>query len=76
VKVCGVAVAMLPGHSWAPHLLNDSRVNMGTITRSPLGKARRQLMPVWWGGGSVVVRGRESRLHGEGVQHVAATEAD
>src|SRR3954454_5314618 len=32
-------------------------------------------MPVGWGGGSVVVRGRESRLHGEGTQRVHAGEA-
>jgi len=31
------------------------------------GQARRQLMASEWGGGSVVVRGRESRPHGEGT---------
>src|SRR5689334_459657 len=32
-------------------------------------------MTVGWGGGSVVVRGRESRPHGEGTQRVHACEA-
>ena len=34
------------------------------------GKARCWLMLPGWDGGPVVVRGRESRPHGEGVQHV------
>ena len=34
------------------------------------GKARRLLMARRWGEGSVVVRGRESRPHGEGTQRV------
>ena len=78
VKVCGVAVAMLQGHSWAPPPSNGSGVNVGTIPAVPSpagsqlagGKARRRLMPPGWGGGPVVVRGRESRPHGEGVQRV------
>ena len=37
------------------------------------GKARRLLMARGRGGGSVVVRGRESRLHGEGTQRVRST---
>jgi len=32
------------------------------------GNARRLPMLPEWGGGSVVVRGRESRPHGEGIQ--------
>lgn len=51
-------------------------VNVGTVPRSPSpsplrgggGQARCRLMVSGWGGGSVVVRGRESRLHGEGTQ--------
>ena len=52
VKVCGVAAAMLQGHSWAPIPSNGSRVNVGTIPVAPdldrgqragCGKARRQL---------------------------------
>jgi hypothetical protein len=75
-KSCGVAVAMLQGHSWAPTPSNGPGVNVGTIPAVPFavsillagGKARRRLMPSGWGGGPVVVRGRESRPHGEGVQ--------
>jgi hypothetical protein len=77
VKVCGVAAAMLQGHSWAPIPSIGSRVNVGTIPVAPdlpcsqradVGKARRRLTRPGWGGGPVVVRGRESRSHGEGVQ--------
>jgi hypothetical protein len=53
-------------------------VNMGTIPRPPSssrrmreeGKARRRPMAAGWGGAPVVVRGRESRPHGEGGQRV------
>ena len=83
VKVCGVAVAMLQGHSWAPTPSNGSAVNVGTIPAVPDprrsrwrgGKARRRPMLAGWGGGPVVVRGRESRPHGEGVQRVRSTDA-
>ncbi len=78
VNACGVAVAMLQGHSWAPTPSNGSEVNVGTILAVPFpassllvgGKARCRLMLPGWGGGPVVVRGRESRSHGEGVQRV------
>ena len=84
VKVCGVAVAMLQGHSWAPTPSNGSGVNVGTIPVAPyasssllvVGKARRRLMPSGWDGGPVVVRDRESRSHGEGVQRVRSIHAD
>jgi hypothetical protein len=77
VKACGVAVARLQGHSWAPTLSMGSRVNVGTIPAVPFpasgllvgGKVRRRPKLSGWGGGPVVVRGRESRSHGEGVQH-------
>ncbi len=70
MKVCGVAVAMLQGHSWTPTLSNGWKVNVGTIPLAPLpasiwlvgGKARCRLMPVGWDGGPVVVRDRESRV--------------
>jgi hypothetical protein len=76
VKVCGVAVAMLQGHSWVPIPPNGSAVNVGTVPMVPkhggcqprCGKARRLPTPSGRGGGPVVVRGRESRSHGEGVQ--------
>jgi hypothetical protein len=35
VKVCGVAVAMLQGQSWAPTPSNGLRVNVGTIPAVP-----------------------------------------
>ena len=76
VNACGVAVAMPQGHSWAPNPLNGRIVNVGTVlavppccpSRAAGGKARRRLMPPGWDGGVVVVRARESRVHGEGPQ--------
>jgi hypothetical protein len=85
VKACGVAVARLQGHSWAPTPSNGWRVNVGTDllvpSRRPAraaedGKARCRLTPPGWGGGPVVVRGRESRSHGEGVQRGRSRNAD
>jgi hypothetical protein len=84
VKACGVTVAMLQGHSWAPTLSRGSRVNVGTIPTVPSlassllvsGKTRRRLMPPGWDGGPVVVRGRESRPHGEGAQRVRSIQAE
>jgi len=84
VNACGVAVAMLQGHSWAPTPSNALRVNVGTIPTVPScrparaagGKARCRLMPTGWGGGPVVVRARESRVHGEGVQCVRSRNVD
>ena len=89
-NVCGVAVTMLQEHSWVPTLSSGLRVNVGTIPAAPAkvrfwragGKARCQLMLPEWGGGPVVVRGRESRLHapllgaGEGVQHTRSIHAE
>ena len=84
VKVCGVAVARPQGHSWAPNPLSGSRVNVGTPPAVPHpasrqlagGKARRRLMPPEGDGGAVVVRGRESRSHGEGVQRDGSDRAE
>jgi hypothetical protein len=84
MKACGVVVARLQGHSWTPTPSNGWRVNVGTIPPVPPrrparvvgGKARCRLMPVGWGGGPVVVRGRESRSHGEGVQRVRSRTAE
>ncbi len=84
VNVCGVAVTMLQEHSWVPTLSSGLRVNVGTIPAAPApvrfwrpgGKARCQLMLPEWGGGPVVVRGRESRPHaslpgaGEGTSYM------
>jgi hypothetical protein len=74
MNVCGVIVAMRQGHSWAPPRTSGHVVNVGTVSTVPSpacglgGKARRRLMLSRWGGGPVLVRGRESRSHGEGVQ--------
>jgi hypothetical protein len=84
VKGCGVAVARPQGHSWAPNPTNGLGVNVGTIPTAPFsvsgqligGKVCRQLMPTGWGGGVVVVRGRESRLHGEGPQRVRSIQVE
>gem|GEM_PF-4918983 len=35
VKVCGVAVAIPQGHSWAPPLSNGTTVNVGTLPVAP-----------------------------------------
>ena len=35
VNVCGVAVARLQEHSWAPTLLNGQKVNVGTVLLVP-----------------------------------------
>ena len=78
VNACGVAVARPQGQSWAPTPSKGSGMNVGTTllvpprrpARATGGKARRRLMPAGWGGGSVVVRARESRVHGEGIQRV------
>jgi hypothetical protein len=77
VNVYGVAVAMPQGHSWAPSPSSGSTVNVGTLVVVPSpasirlvgGKVRRRLTPPRGGGGPVVVRARERRAHGEGVQH-------
>jgi len=83
MKACGVVVARWQGHSWAPPWSSGHAVNVGTVPAAPHplvlgpvgGKACRRLMLSGWGGGPVVVRGRESRLHGEGVQQVRGMHA-
>lgn len=82
-KVCGVDVAKLQGHSWAPNPTNGSGGNVGTIPAGPFpasillvgGKVRCRPMPPGWDVGPVLVRGRESRSHGEGVQRVRSIAA-
>jgi hypothetical protein len=84
VNACGVAAAKLQGHSWAPTPSKGSGMNVGTISLVPPryparvadGKICRRLTPTGWDGGSVVVRGRESRSHGEGTQCVRSINAD
>ena len=81
-KDCGVTVAKLQGHNWAPTPPKGSGANVGTTSTVPLsgdlllgGQARRRLMPTGWGGEPVVVRGRESRSHGEGAQCLRSGDA-
>jgi hypothetical protein len=58
--------------------INRDMVNVGTFSGSPSpsccqhedGQAHRQLTALGRDGGSVVVRGRESRSHGQGTQPV------
>jgi hypothetical protein len=84
VKNCGVTVAKLQEHSWAPTPSRGSEVNVGTTPTVPSwagdellgGKVRCRPMPAGWGGELVVVRGRESRPHGEGVQRSRSIHAD
>ena len=78
VKACGVAVDRPAGEKLGTDPVDRSVVNVGTVLRvaylpasqAGSGKARRLLMTRGRGGGSVVVRGRESRPHGEGTQRV------
>ena len=75
-KACGVPMAMLQGQSWAPRPPTGCVVNVGTLLGPPSppvvrtgdGQACRRLLAPEGGGGPVVVRGRESRPHGEGGQ--------
>jgi len=75
-NACGVLVAMLQGQSWAPHRSNGCVVNVGTVSEPPLppasqagdGQVRCRLLALRRDGAPVVVRGRESRSHGEGGQ--------
>jgi hypothetical protein len=76
LKVCGVGVAMLSGHELGASLVDRSAVNVGTVRgrsgvpvrQTGRGQVRRRLRAAGRDGGLVVVRGRESRLHGEGDQ--------
>ncbi len=82
-KVCGVLVAMLQGEELDAHPVDRDVVNVGTALGSPFlppivgggGQARCRLMAPGRGGGSVVVRGRESRPHGEGTQRASCVGA-
>ena len=76
VTCCGVATAMSQGSSRVPPPPSDRQVNTGTVPGLPLsaspawsgGWAHRLPIGWGWGGAAVVVRGRESRSHGEGRQ--------
>jgi hypothetical protein len=74
VKVCGVVVAMLQGHSWVPVPSKGSGVNVGTAVVVP--EPVSGLLPGGVGAShadaavagrrTVVVRGRESRSRRRG----------
>ena len=78
-KVCGVLVAMLQGEELGADPVDRDMVNVGTVPEPPYpspvvgdgGQARCRLMAPGRGGGSVVVRGRESRPHGQGTQQAS-----
>jgi hypothetical protein len=78
-KDCGVLVAMLQGEELGANPVDRDVVNVGTVPVPPSptpmvgggGQARCRLMAPERGGGSVVVRGRESRSHGEGTQRAS-----
>jgi hypothetical protein len=53
------------------HLRLPSRCSIQDIE----GQARRRLSAAVWGGGPVVVRARERRVHGEGGQQVSRADA-
>jgi hypothetical protein len=80
---CGVVVAMLPGQELGTSLVDRSCSERGNRPRSPsrpgshsgLGQVRRRPRAVGWGGGLVVVRARERRVHGEGDQQVSREDA-
>ena len=81
-KVCGVLVAMPQGYSWTPPPSSGSAVNVGTARRRPAdqheagGRAGTSSADsAGRDGACVVVRGRESRLHGEGGQRVRSRHA-
>ena len=71
-----VATAMSQGQSRVPPLSSDQQVNTGTTLFPPRcrvsdavwGWAHRRPIGSGWGGAAVVVRGRESRPHGQGRQ--------
>jgi hypothetical protein len=75
-KVCGVPAARPSGEELGTSLVDRMMVNTGTTSELPFppagqvgdGQARCQLRALGWGGACVVVRGRESRPHGEGRQ--------
>ena len=77
-KACGVGASEVVAAKLGVDPVDRHMVNVGTISGLPFstscllvdGQAHRQLMAPGWGGGSVVVRGRESRSHGEGTQRV------
>ena len=78
MKVCGVAVGEAAAAKLGVDPVNRCMVNVGTVPVSPFpasgllvgGQVHRRLLMSERGGGFVVVRARESRVHGEGTQQV------
>ena len=67
-----------PGKGGSPHVRTSWTVDGANISieygrPSLKGRSESELMPPGRDGGPVVVRGRESRLHGEGVQRVRSS---
>ncbi len=65
----------LPRRSVPGERGNDRRLPSLRSLQGRDGQARRQLMAAGWGGGFVVVGGRESRPHGEGSQQASSGNA-
>ncbi len=71
------------GEELGAHPADCHMVNAGTAPVLPSpppslggdGQVHRRPMAPGWGGGSVVVRGRENRPHGEGAQRVRSAVA-
>jgi hypothetical protein len=78
VNVCGVAVGEAAAAKLGVDPVDRYMVNVGTVPVLPFpassqlvgGQVHRRLMMPGRGGGFVVVRARESRVHGEGTQQV------
>ena len=82
MKVCGVVVAMVQGHSWVPIPSKGSRMNVGTVPAFPDRNAAAGGVLVGWThglsirpgrGGGPVLRGRESGHLGKGPSRIAVT---
>ena len=65
-----IFAASMPGEDGGRCSPGALMARTGAMPISNEQDSRPGLMPLGWGGGSVVVRGRESRAHGEGVQCV------
>jgi hypothetical protein len=82
-KVYGVPAAMPQGQELGAYSVDRSGSERGNYRVSlpdPAGQVGTGIGAssaegAWWGGGPVVVRGRESRLHGEGGQQASSTDA-
>jgi hypothetical protein len=83
VNVCGVAVGEAVAAKLGVDPADRCMVNVGTVAGLPFpasrllvgGQAHRRLRTPQRDGGSVVVRARESRVHGEGTQPVRSADA-